>query len=227
MAAKKGSKAAGTKAKAKKAASTKKAGERSKKESKSVKTKKKAPLKKAILKVDYDPNTVTWTIDPKVYPLDILYQAAFIFIDRAYMLLDMDKDKNIIVRLKGKEDLKKEELEALHGDFANELLNQAVRKQVAKDNRRIREFIVAKALFAAARPQELSEIVSSVSQDRTGPDEAQRPWDEATQEEQDELDRLLAEIEADFADDPMGIAVPWDEKHGADQDSTGKKKSDD
>lgn len=177
---------------------------------------KKAPaVAEGLLQVDVAANSIQWTINPKVYPLEVVYQAAFVFIDRAYMLLDYDAAGNILVTLKGKATLKKAELEALQGEFANELLNQAVRRTLSRQNRRLRELIVAKALFAAGRPQELREIMGAVSPNRApGGGPAPRPWDEATQEEQDELDRLLAEIEQDFADDPMGIAVPWDEKYG-------------
>ncbi len=179
------------------------------------------PIPKAVesgvLKAEIETNQVVWIIDPKVYPLDVVYQAAFVYIDRAYLFLDRSPDGELVVTLKGKGKLKKTELEMLLGEFANELLNQAVRKTLAKENHRLRELIVAKALFSAGRPEELREIVSAVtppSGGAGGEKQPPRPWDEATQEEQDELDRLLAEIEEDFADDPMGIAVPWDEKYG-------------
>jgi His-Xaa-Ser system protein HxsD len=168
-----------------------------------------------ILNITISAAGVQWTISPKIYPLDVVYQAAFVFIDRAYLMLDEDAKGNIVVSLKGKEALSKPQLEALQGEFANELLNQAVRRTLSKQNRRLRELIVAKALFAASRPDELREIMNSVSRSGPGQGEAApRPWDQATAEEQDELDKLLAEIEQDFADDPMGIAVPWDEKYG-------------
>ncbi len=170
-------------------------------------------------------NQVTWSINPKIYPLDVVYQAAFVFIDRAYMLLDVSADGAWQVTLKGKTSLKQKDLTALQGEFFNELLNQAVRKKISKDTKSLRELILAKALFAAARPGELDQIRENVAAPpRQQSEETVRPWDEATQEEQDELDKLLKEIEEDFADDPMGIAVPWDEKYGEDGE---KKKEED
>lgn len=171
-----------------------------------------------IFKVKVNKDSIVWTVNPKIYPLDVVYQAAFVFIDRAYMMLDKDDDGSIMVKLKGKETLDKSALENLQGEFANELLNQAVRRKLAKDNKRIRELIVAKALFSAARPNELNEIMDNMG---GSSGEVPRPWDEATQEEQDELDKLLAEIEEDFAEDPMDIATPWDEKY--DEDGSEKK----
>jgi len=174
--------------------------------------KKKDTVPVTVVKLD---NAVQFSVNPKVYPLDLVYQAAFIFIDRTYAYLDMDAKGQIVVQLKGKAALDAPALDALAGEFRNELLNQAVRKQLAKENKRLRELIVAKALFSAARPQELREVMDSLESRRPVSEEpAPRPWDDATKEEQDELDRLLAEIEKDFAEDPMGIAVPWDEKYG-------------
>ncbi|RJO73288.1 MAG: His-Xaa-Ser system protein HxsD [Myxococcales bacterium] len=176
---------------------------------------KAAPTPKGVARVELGENKIVWTLNPAVYPLDHVYQTAFIFIDRAYLLLDQDHQGRTVVTLKGKTPLGAADLEALRGEFANELLNQGVRQALASQNSRIRELIVAKALYAAARPGELNEIQDTLAQgDETG---APRPWDQATKEEQDELDRLLAEIEKDFAEDPMGIAVPWDEKYGEKQ----------
>ncbi len=180
---------------------------------------KKASAVDGIVKVKIGENSIQWKLNPKVYPLEVVYQASFVFIDRAYLFLDMDDDKQILVQLKGKETLDEAALKALQGEFANELLNHAVRKNVAKQNKRIRELIVAKALFAAGRPQELREISEGMSGLTSSAAEPPRPWDDATEEEQEELDRLLAEIEKDFAEDPMGIAVPWDEKYGEDGDN--------
>jgi len=173
-----------------------------------------------VFNFEYDENSVIWTINPKIYPLDVVYQAAFVFIDKSYMTLDKNAEGHIMVKLKGKEPLERAGLEVLQGEFANELLSQAVRRKLAKDNKRIRELIVAKALFSAGRPDELNEVMSNLEQ--PGGSEVPRPWDEATQEEQDELDKLLAEIEEDFEEDPMDIATPWDEKY--EEDGKEKKK---
>jgi len=45
-----------------------------------------------ILDTAFDTNQIAWSINPKIYPLDVVYQAAFVFIDRAYMLLDVAAD---------------------------------------------------------------------------------------------------------------------------------------
>jgi len=162
---------------------------------------------------------IQFTVDPKAYPLDLVYQAAFVFIDNYYCYLDRDADGLWQVSLKGKEPLAAEELTRVEGEFRNELLAQAVRATVAKQSGKVREMIVAKALWGAGgvRPGEAAVPTGK-------PDDGKRGQvDYSAQKEQEELDRLLAEIEADFEQDPMGIAVPWDEKYGK-EGGPGKKE---
>jgi len=157
------------------------------------------------LKAAKGDNSLVFSIDESIYPLDILKQAAFIFIDRCYVHLDREGER-FVITLKGKEKLNAAALEALQGEFDNELLNQLVRRQIGRNNQKLREMIVAKALLSATR----RDSAESPSQSQV------RPWDDVSKEEQDELDKLLAEIESEFQDDPSGIAVPWDEKYGKD-----------
>ena len=43
---------------------------------------------------------VILTVNPKIYPLETVYSAAYTFLDKAYILLDGDPKKEIIVKLK-------------------------------------------------------------------------------------------------------------------------------
>lgn len=156
-------------------------------------------------------NSVIFSIDESIYPLDILKQAAFIFIDRCYVHLDREGER-FTISLKGKDKLDTAGLEALKGEFDNELLNQLIRRQIGRNNQKLREMIVAKALLSATRRN------ASEAQPAAQPAAQVRPWDDVSKEEQDELDKLLAEIESEFQEDPSGIAVPWDEKYGKNGD---------
>lgn len=163
------------------------------------------------IEAELGPNSIRWTLNPDVYaPRDIIYQAAYVFIDRAYLWLDLDKQGRILVTLRGKTPLSAEELSALNGEFANELLHQRLRWQLGEQNKRLRELIVAKALFAAARPKEMEELQDKLL--KAAEATPLRPWADSSKEERDELDALLNDIEREFADDPASIAVPWDEK---------------
>jgi len=120
-------------------------------------------------------------LNSKIYPLEVILNACHAFIDRAYIFLDSNgKAGNIIVSLKGKSRLSAGRLDCLHGDFMNELLNCALRYSVSKENKKIREYIILRALCAsmpAQNPESNSEKL-------------------------------------DYQQDPLGIAVPWEEKYG-------------
>ena len=169
-------------------------------------------------------NMVTFLVDPEVFSLEILRGAAFLFIDRCYVHLDKNPD-GFVVRLKGKDALEDGELEALQGEFENELLNQSIRQQVNERNARLRELILAKAIFAGTSPDHLQEVREGFSE-KLGEQTLAGVADEGNAEEEAELERLLAEIEEDLADDPLGIAIPWDEKYGKKADDSPKTESD-
>lgn len=155
--------------------------------------------------------SIRFVLNARVYPVDLVYHAAFVYIDKYYVYIDRDPEGRLWVTLTGKEKLEEPELTAAMGDFANELLAQAVRKLVNKQNNKVREMIVAKALWGTGAV----DIDKGLAYAERQEDQALRArLDDEARREQEELDRLLAEIEQDFAADPAGIGVPWDEKHG-------------
>jgi len=97
-------------------------------------------------RVNPDEDTVSIYINPKIYPLEVIYSAAYIFIDRAYVLLDGDPENEIIVVMKSKINPDQDVLEKLAMDFNNELLHYAVYVIQAARNRGLREAIVRRAL---------------------------------------------------------------------------------
>lgn len=131
-------------------------------------------------------NSVTITINPKLYALETIYSAGYVFLDRAYILLDGDPKKDILVKLKPKE---KEDLKKLGLEFFNELINYADYQKRAEQTKKIREMLLERALITND---------PSVIQNN--------------EEFEDNLDDL--EDDEDYLDDPEGIAIPWEEKYG-------------
>ena len=125
-------------------------------------------------------NTIGIKLNPKIYSLEVIYGACYVFVDRAYLFLDGDPKKEIKAFIKGKQKMPQKKLEALAGEFKNELLNYALREKIAKNNKKIREYIIGKALY-----YDTSEMLG---------------------EDGSKLDEL--------EDDPLGIAIPWEKKHG-------------
>jgi His-Xaa-Ser system protein HxsD len=73
--------------------------------------------------------------------------------------------------------------QALAGEFQNELLGQAWRQKIVEDNRQFVETITARALGGAAGPPGLDELLSMDIGEETA------------------------------FDDPLGIAMSWEEKY--------------
>lgn len=87
--------------------------------------------------------------------------------------------------------------------FQHELTHQVLRLRLAKENRKSREMLIHQALSASlpAPP-------------------APAPSEEPVSEEEidKELDEILKEVDTegrDFKEDPLGIAVPWEERNAA------------
>jgi His-Xaa-Ser system protein HxsD len=129
-------------------------------------------------KINKTKNQINVTVDPNLYPLEAVYGASYVFLDRAYLRLDGDPKKEIIIRIKGKEELNKKELNNLANDFLNELLNYSLRYKISNNNRKIREYIVGKALFSSmplGLPEERKEGKEDWEKDGLG---ISVPWEE-------------------------------------------------
>lgn len=133
-------------------------------------------------------NPVIIEVNPKIYPLDVVYSAAYVLIDDYYILLDGDpknKIKVVISSKKGKKNLKK-----AASEFNNQLLNYAFYKEQSKKNSNIRQIMLQAALLQT--------------------EEAKTEKSQATSPEEEFLEKTE---DADFLDDPEGIAVPWEQKY--------------
>lgn len=97
--------------------------------------------------------------DEGLYPIDAIYGASYIFIDRCYVKLDRPKPGRISVTLKLKNGTA-QPLEELAGEFENELLGQAWRRTILDENRQFIEQVTTQALSGAAGPPGLDDLLS-------------------------------------------------------------------
>jgi His-Xaa-Ser system protein HxsD len=150
-------------------------------------------------------NKITILISPKLYSLESIYGASYVFLDKAYIFLQEAPRGKIGLVLRGKDKTNKEELKKIKDEFLNELLNFSLREKISKNNKKIREFIVAGAISSAIRetfqPREISEeeIV-----------ETKIPWKNRESAYGKEISKRQREDV--WRKDPQGIAVPWEEK---------------
>jgi His-Xaa-Ser system protein HxsD len=98
-------------------------------------------------------NKPNFVLDLKIYPLEAVYGASYVFIDRAYVFLEDAGKEKVKVSFKGKKNPPaggdKKALEVLQGEFLNELLNYTLRVSLENNNKKIRQQIVERALYSS------------------------------------------------------------------------------
>jgi len=133
--------------------------------------------------VDLSDGSASILIDADVYPLEAVYGASFVFIDRCYVLIDKPEQGKYRITLAGKEGEPSEQaLRDLTGEFANELRACAWRHQISVDNRAVIEATTMQAIAGAMGPPSLDELADF--------DFTEEPFE-----------------------DPLGIAMSWEEKY--------------
>jgi His-Xaa-Ser system protein HxsD len=142
------------------------------------------------LEIHPEEKYVIVSVNPKIYPMDVVYSASYVFLDKAYLVLDGDPEEEIIVEIRSKK--KDQDLEILGREFNNELLNYAIFKNQSKNSQNIKEAIVERAMET----------------NRESNDEIEFDEDKETEEDMEFDDDLS------YIDDPLGIAKPWEETHG-------------
>ncbi|MBU0758327.1 MAG: hypothetical protein KKF44_09735 [Nanoarchaeota archaeon] len=133
----------------------------------------------ANLEVHEEEGYVAVSVNPKIYPLDIVYSASYCFLDRAYVVLGGDPNEEILVELRHKEG--KKDLETLGRDFNNELINYAVYNVQSLRNQGIRDAIVSKAIGADCGCEDGTELENEeISEDDyiDDPLGIAKPWEE-------------------------------------------------
>ncbi|MFH1641593.1 MAG: hypothetical protein ABIC04_01705 [Nanoarchaeota archaeon] len=107
------------------------------------------------------------SINPKIFPLDIVYSAAYTLLDKAYIVLDGDPEEEIIAEIRPKT---KTDLQKLGDEFNNELINYAVYKKQSERNAVLRQTILQRALLTNGF-KDKEDIIED-------PDEILVPWEE-------------------------------------------------
>jgi His-Xaa-Ser system protein HxsD len=137
-----------------------------------------------VVSLDPDGLSVSVRLDAELYPLGALYAAAYVFLDRAFVLLDAPDATRFVATLTWKKPPSDAPaLERLAGEFANELLSCAWRAKIATDDRTVIESATARALAGALGAPTLDDL--------EGFDFGDTPLE-----------------------DPLGIALSWEDKYG-------------
>ena len=145
-------------------------------------------------------NCVIVSVNPKIYPLEVIQSAAYILIDRVYVVMDGDPEEEIFVQLIPKETT---DLQKLAYEFNNELLNYAVYHIQSKRNKEVRDAIV-KRVFLTNNEDYRLETDVDIS---TSPKVEKHSPEDNTERLEEEMEKTKDII--GYEDDPLGIAQPW------------------
>ncbi|MCH8048786.1 hypothetical protein IIC44_01680 [Patescibacteria group bacterium] len=103
-------------------------------------------------------------VNTKIYTLDTIHSAAYILVDKAYILLDGDPSTEIKVEIRKKTDVA---LKDLAREFNEQLLNYAVYNAQSERNKKLREAIILRTLLTNA-PDKVIDKIKKIYEDETG-----------------------------------------------------------
>lgn len=92
-------------------------------------------------------NIAEITLEKEIYPIVVIEKAISNFMENAYIKIKTENGKKVIVQLVLKIENNKEDLEKIIGEFYNELLREALRYEISKETKNLRELIVGRALY--------------------------------------------------------------------------------
>ena len=123
---------------------------------------------------------VSFDVDETVYPLEAIYGGSYLFVDRCFVFLSRPGPRVVNVRLTSRGPATPPELDAIAGEFVNELLSQAARLRLSQATARIREYYTAAALRAAASAPSVDDLLAELDSEELGDDplEITVPWEE-------------------------------------------------
>jgi hypothetical protein len=124
-------------------------------------------MQKKMVKAD---GWVKIEVNTKVYPLQTIYSAGYVFMDKAYLYLDTAGKDNVSVWLRPK--AKGIDLDKLGLEFLQELLNYAHYFASLKVNAESVKALLQRALFSAspslvqeAEEKEIQDLIKELEQD--------------------------------------------------------------
>lgn len=126
--------------------------------------------------------TVSLNVDEGLFALDAIYGAAYLFVDRCWLFMDRPSEGIVCVHLKAKEDADEASLEALAGEFGNELLNQAIRIQITESTATLREYTMARAFFTTPVQSSIDALLAELDAEELEEDELEIsvPWEDGS-----------------------------------------------
>ena len=117
-------------------------------------------------------DSVIISVNPKLYPIDVIFSAAYIFTDKNYIVLDGNPEEEVLVEIRPKE--KMEGMEKIANEFNNELINYGAYSVQMARNAHLRAHIMQRVL-------QTSGVQSMQSASHLSSDS--KPWKEGKKDE--------------------------------------------
>ena len=138
------------------------------------------PAEESRLGFTLSADQIAFNVDEGVYPLEAIYGASYLFVDKCFVYLSRPQAGEVRVQLTARDAATVDELDTLAGEFANELLSQVARLKLAQSTARIREYYSAAALRAATSAPSIDDLLAELESEELGEDPLQImvPWEE-------------------------------------------------
>ena len=93
-------------------------------------------------------NLALVSVNPKVYSLGVVFAAAYVLLEKAFVVIDGDPGDQIVVSLEPK---KGKDIETLATDFNEQLINFAVNFDQSARTKNIRDEFIKQAFLSHSR----------------------------------------------------------------------------
>jgi len=103
---------------------------------------------------DKESNSALVSINPKIYKLGVIFAAAYVLLEKAFIVLDGSPDDQIVASIKPK---KPEGIEEIVSEFNEQLINFAVNFDQSDKTRNIREEFIKQAFITHSREGSASD----------------------------------------------------------------------
>ena len=124
--------------------------------------------------------SVVVMVNTNIYSLEVIFSAAYVFIDKAYIILDGEPTKEIAVEIRPKVvSSNLEDLDKIAREFYNELLNYSFYNRQSQRTSQLRQTFLQAALITGSSPiEENEEESSSTWSSEEDPEGIAVPWEE-------------------------------------------------
>jgi len=97
------------------------------------------------MEIHADEKYVLLSLNPSIYPLEVVYAASYIMMEKCYVVLDGDPKQELIVTIRPKNP--ELELEKIAREFNDELINYATHLEQSKKTASLRDAMVKRAFL--------------------------------------------------------------------------------